>query len=147
MPYEEDLLKAPYAIGLWLRYLEHKGSAPPAERFILYERAVRRTTAERGAERHAVRVAFADRAPAGAHLGARSVMPASYKLWKLYLDERRRLVEELPLDHPQYEALNQTYERALVHLHKVRTAARPGGRRGPVRLTAQLGSSLSGRRG
>jgi len=48
VPYEEDLLKAPYAIGLWLRYLEHKGSAPPAERFILYERAVRRTTAKRG---------------------------------------------------------------------------------------------------
>jgi hypothetical protein len=46
-------------------------------------------------------------------------LPGSYKLWKMYLDERRRLVEELPLDHPQYEAMNATYERALVFMHKV----------------------------
>jgi hypothetical protein len=43
VPYEEDLLKQPFVVSHWLRYLNHKADAPPAQRFILYERAVRGT--------------------------------------------------------------------------------------------------------
>ena len=41
MLYEEDLLKSPYLVTGWLRYLNHKAEAAPEVRFILYERAVR----------------------------------------------------------------------------------------------------------
>ena len=54
------------------------------------------------------------------HADAAAELPGSYKLWKLYLNERRGLVEALPLDHPQYEAMNQCFERALVFMHLVR---------------------------
>jgi hypothetical protein len=89
VPYEEDVLQNSYTLKSWWRYLEAKLAAPPAERFVLFERALGR-------------------------------LPGSYKLWKAYLDEKRGAVRgKFPLDDPAYEALNNTFERALVYMHKV----------------------------
>jgi len=41
MPYEEDLLRNPYSLRAWQRYLAHKAAAAPAVRFLLYERSVK----------------------------------------------------------------------------------------------------------
>lgn len=41
IPYEEDILKNPYSVKAWLRYLEHKRTAPRAVRNLVYERALK----------------------------------------------------------------------------------------------------------
>lgn len=47
------------------------------------------------------------------------LLPGSYKLWYAYLCERLIAVRGLPLNHPSVEALTQTFERALITLHKM----------------------------
>ncbi|KAF3781479.1 Pre-mRNA-splicing factor [Nymphaea thermarum] len=46
-------------------------------------------------------------------------LPGSYKLWHAYLLERLKQVKHLPVTHPRYESLNNTFERALVTMHKM----------------------------
>jgi pre-mRNA-splicing factor SYF1 len=41
------------------------------------------------------------------------------QLWHSYLSERTRALRHLPLSHSSYEALNNTFERALVTMHKM----------------------------
>ncbi len=41
------------------------------------------------------------------------------QLWHAYLKERSLAVRGLRLDHPAVEALTNTYERALVNMHKM----------------------------
>ncbi|KAJ9518397.1 hypothetical protein QJQ45_018420 [Haematococcus lacustris] len=86
--YEEELLRNPYALKMWCRYISARMGAPPKRRYLLYERALRS-------------------------------LPGSYKLWAAYLKERRTAVRGMRADHPAVEALNNTYERALVNMHKM----------------------------
>lgn len=46
-------------------------------------------------------------------------IPGSYKLWHAYLKEKVEGVRGLSLSNPKYEALNNTFERALVTMHKM----------------------------
>ena len=41
------------------------------------------------------------------------------QLWKAYLDERRLEVRALAPDDPRVDAMNNTYTRALVYMHKM----------------------------
>lgn len=41
------------------------------------------------------------------------------QLWHAYLKERRAAIRGLPLNHTAVEGLNNTYERALVSMHKM----------------------------
>ena len=41
------------------------------------------------------------------------------QLWKAYLDERRIEVRALAPDDPRVDAMNNTYTRALVYMHKM----------------------------
>jgi pre-mRNA-splicing factor SYF1 len=41
VPYEEEVIRNPYNMRSWVRYLEYKEEAPSALRNILYERALR----------------------------------------------------------------------------------------------------------
>ncbi len=41
------------------------------------------------------------------------------QLWKAYLNERRMEVRGMAPDHPRVQAMNNTYERALVTMHKM----------------------------
>ncbi|PPR89062.1 hypothetical protein GOBAR_AA31617 [Gossypium barbadense] len=86
--YEEELLRNPFSLKLWWRYLIARSDAPFKKRFIIYERALK-------------------------------ALPGSYKLWHAYLRERLEIVRNLPVTHPQYETLNNTFERALVTMHKM----------------------------
>lgn len=38
--YEEELLRNPYSLRMWLRYLDARKNAPPLKRRLLYERAL-----------------------------------------------------------------------------------------------------------
>ena len=39
--YEEELLRNPYSLKMWWRYLEARRDAPAQKRYILYERALK----------------------------------------------------------------------------------------------------------
>ncbi|XP_057961930.1 uncharacterized protein LOC131153559 [Malania oleifera] len=86
--YEEELLRNPFSLKLWWRYLIARSESPFKKRAVIYERALK-------------------------------ALPGSYKLWYAYLRERLELVRNLPVTHSQYETLNNTFERALVTMHKM----------------------------
>uniref|UniRef100_A0A803Q3P5 Pre-mRNA-splicing factor SYF1 n=1 Tax=Cannabis sativa TaxID=3483 RepID=A0A803Q3P5_CANSA len=88
LPYEEELLRNPFSLKLWWRYLIARADSPFQKRFIIYERALK-------------------------------ALPGSYKLWHAYLRERLELVRNLPVTHSHFETLNNTFERALVTMHKM----------------------------
>ncbi|GLC45042.1 hypothetical protein PLESTB_001462400 [Pleodorina starrii] len=46
-------------------------------------------------------------------------LPGSYKLWHAYLSERRLAVRGLRPDDVTFDSLNNTFERALVTMHKM----------------------------
>lgn len=46
-------------------------------------------------------------------------LPGSYKLWNAYLNERLFVARGSPPKSPLYESLNNTFERALVTMHKM----------------------------
>lgn len=46
-------------------------------------------------------------------------LPGSYKLWYNYLRLRNKQLKGVSIHSPQYEDLNNAYERALVFMHKV----------------------------
>ena len=41
MPHEEEILRHPFQLTCWTRYIEHKRSAPKAVINLLYERALK----------------------------------------------------------------------------------------------------------
>lgn len=86
--YEEEILRNPFTLKLWWRYLVARRDAPFEKKGILYERAVK-------------------------------ALPGSYKLWYAYLREKLDLVRGLPITHWRYENLNNTFERALVTMHRM----------------------------
>ncbi|KAF3334916.1 pre-mRNA-splicing factor SYF1-like protein [Carex littledalei] len=88
LPYEEEILRDPFKVKGWWRYLVARASAPFKKRSILYERALK-------------------------------ALPGSYKLWHAYLRERLDAVRPFPITHPSYSSLNNTFERALVTMHRM----------------------------
>ncbi|CAL8465590.1 g5126 [Coccomyxa elongata] len=50
---------------------------------------------------------------------ALKALPVSYKLWHAYLQERQKAVRGLAITDPAVASLNNTYERALVSMHKM----------------------------
>jgi hypothetical protein len=86
--FEEELLRAPFQLRLWWRYIEARKDATTAKRHLLYERALR-------------------------------ALPGSYKLWHAYLSERLEAARGQPVSSAAFDALNNTFERALVTMHKM----------------------------
>lgn len=41
LPYEEEVLRNPYSVKCWLRYVEHKENALPKQLNMIYERALK----------------------------------------------------------------------------------------------------------
>ncbi len=89
LSYEESILRDPYSVTHWLTYLEFKGNDCP--------RSTRWQLYER-----AVRA-----------------LPGSYKLWHRYIQERVATTRTLPLSSPLFDDINNLFERALVHMHKM----------------------------
>ncbi|KAJ3008700.1 UNVERIFIED_CONTAM: Pre-mRNA-splicing factor SYF1 [Siphonaria sp. JEL0065] len=101
IPFEEECIRTPFYLKAWLFYLDHKANAPLKHRSFLFERAL-------------------------------LSLPGSYKLWKAHTDlllaeivdvkslnpSSQLFKRLLPIAHPAYEHLNNTYERALVLCNK-----------------------------
>lgn len=95
LPFEDDIVRSPYSLKPWLRYLNEKQNRFVHEKqtlplVLVYERACRQ-------------------------------LPGSYKLWKAYLDFRVSLLKGVdPAKHKaEYEKVNGCFERSLVILHKM----------------------------
>uniref|UniRef100_A0A914RVW2 Pre-mRNA-splicing factor SYF1 n=1 Tax=Parascaris equorum TaxID=6256 RepID=A0A914RVW2_PAREQ len=90
--FEENILRNPFSLRCWLRYVEHKKKckAPLKQINMVYERALKE-------------------------------LPGSYKLWYNYLRFRRKQVADKCPTDAAYQRLNNVYERALVFMHKVLT--------------------------
>ncbi|XP_071948543.1 pre-mRNA-splicing factor SYF1-like [Antedon mediterranea] len=41
LPYEEEIIRNPYSVKCWQRYIEHKAEGPPAPLNLIYERALK----------------------------------------------------------------------------------------------------------
>jgi len=52
------------------------------------------------------------------HERALRCLPGSYKIWRSYLNDRKRQVRSKSIVHRKYAILNNTYERSLVFMHK-----------------------------
>ncbi|KAG5439721.1 hypothetical protein PCANB_000003 [Pneumocystis canis] len=88
--YERELVRNPFSLKSWLRYIQHKANQSIHEQVFIFERAC-------------------------------SDLPGSYKLWRMYLNFRKRHLEGLnPAKYQQeYEKVNFCYERALASLNKM----------------------------
>ena len=121
--YEEELLRNPYSLKMWWRYLEARRDAPAQKRYILYERALK-----------ALPVSYkVCRSPSGLCSGLSPRAPetglsncqqklrcrSTLQLWHSYLRERQKAVRGLSVADRTVEALNNTYQRALVSMHKM----------------------------
>ena len=120
--YEEEILRNPFSLKHWLRYLtDRKDMAQVRPQDPLPPRP------SPGGPRPAGLPTPPPKAPVSAPQAKRYVLyeralralPGSYKLWKAYLDERRASLKPLCPTHPLYDAMNNTYERALVSMHKM----------------------------
>ena len=167
--YEEELLRNPYSLRMWDRYLQARRGAPARRRTILFERAlnalpgsykVRAALAPslvflpptRVLRNHSeecpyqpvtvsaaaycetlhshssilsslslvpLLVPWCTSAQASQMVAVNTLGAACAQLWKAYLAERREAVRGLPVTHRDVAALNNTYERALVTMHKM----------------------------
>lgn len=90
VPYEEEILRHPYQVKCWLRYIEHKDTTSALNTSInmIYERALKQ-------------------------------LPGSYKLWYNYLKLRRKQVRGRCITDPAFEEVNNAFERSLIFLHKM----------------------------
>lgn len=88
LQYEDEVVRNPYHLKSWLKYLEHKSTSKVTEIYILFERALK-------------------------------FLPRCYKLWHAYLSLRSTRLEFVSIASKRYETLVNTFERALVHMHKM----------------------------
>lgn len=90
LPFEEDIVRNPYSVRHWLRYIDHKklsnGSFDSVN--MLYERCLKQ-------------------------------VPGSYKVWIRYLRYRLEQIEGRPISDAMYDELNNCFERSLVFMHKM----------------------------
>lgn len=90
LPYEEDVIRNPYSLKSWIRYIEHKTKFCTnwVSVYLVYERALKQ-------------------------------LPGSYKLWYTYLKLRRTHLKSKCISDPEYEEVNNVYDRALAYMNKV----------------------------
>ncbi|PIA43160.1 hypothetical protein AQUCO_02000532v1 [Aquilegia coerulea] len=90
-PYEEKIIRNPFSLDLWWRYLLSKRDSPVKERFVVYERALRALPSSYKVWH--------------AYLSERINMVKNQNLPTTY--------------HPDYISLNSTSERALITMKKM----------------------------
>ncbi|CAG2107967.1 unnamed protein product [Medioppia subpectinata] len=95
LPFEEDILRNPYSVKHWLRYVQQKkdttattAGADPMVVNMVYERALKE-------------------------------LPGSYKLWIGYLRLRKSQVSDTAMTDPMVADVNNCFERSLVFMHKM----------------------------
>jgi pre-mRNA-splicing factor SYF1 len=82
LPYEEDCIRNSYNLKSWLRYIDHKTKS--SNNWVAVYLVYERSLRQ---------------------------LPGSYKLWYNYLRLRRAHLKSKCIDDPQYEEVNDIYER------------------------------------
>mmetsp|Transcript_16091 Transcript_16091/g.61373 ORF Transcript_16091/g.61373 Transcript_16091/m.61373 type:complete len:906 (-) Transcript_16091:675-3392(-) len=100
LEYEQELARNPYSLKSWLRYLYD--TAPDVQ----------------DEDRDESKVA-PPRVRYGIYERALKLLPMSYKLWRMYLQERWTNAKRRSVRSKALKILVNTYERALVHLHRM----------------------------
>jgi pre-mRNA-splicing factor SYF1 len=90
LAFEEDVIRNPYSIKSWTRYLDFKSKNCTnwLPVYLIYERALKQ-------------------------------IPGSYKLWYTYLKLRQDHVKNKCINDEEYEEVNNIYDRALAYMNKV----------------------------
>jgi pre-mRNA-splicing factor SYF1 len=133
--YEEELLRNPYSLKMWVRYLEARKAASMKKRYLLFERALNALPGSfkvtmmpsccflygtyptgRKGRRFFLRCTSLATSTHPKLTQAHVCVP---QLWHAYLRERREAIRNLPINHPAVMSLNNTFERALVSMHKM----------------------------
>lgn len=142
--YEEEILRNPFNLKMWLRYIDARKSSSNKKRFLLYERALQALPGSYKVRNQAkftyvIRSIILDSAIHHLEFSQVKIIdmhdhhhkkiteslshthPNTYplQLWQRYLLERRASVRGLPMNHPEIESLNHVYERAMVYMHKM----------------------------
>ena len=87
--YEEEVIRNPYYLKAWLKYIEiSRDKIPVPKQYILFERALQ-------------------------------YLPRSYKLWIKYFQLRELRLTDAPINDSRFKQLIDTYEKSLVHMHKM----------------------------
>ncbi|XP_018022210.1 pre-mRNA-splicing factor SYF1 isoform X2 [Hyalella azteca] len=102
LPYEEELIRNPFSVKHWLRYIEHKKSCIKEELELPLEKRK-----------------FSDKDLHYLYERALLQMPMSYKLWSQYLKLRLLAMKDSCLASPAAESVNNTFERCLVFMHRM----------------------------
>lgn len=90
LAWEEEVARNPYGLKNWWRYIQHK----KATRVFAVDVYV---VYERSLK----------------------YLPRSYKLWRAYLDDRAENLIHCCITDKRYIILLNTFERALIHMHKM----------------------------
>ncbi len=105
--FEESLLQNPYDLNVWLRYIDSKRaslssslSSPPS-------------SLSSSSSSSSLKALYT--------LYERSLkhFPRSYKLWRMYLQERMISLRGRPVTDKRYEVTANTFERSLVYMNKM----------------------------
>jgi pre-mRNA-splicing factor SYF1 len=89
IPFEEDVIRNPFSLKSWLRYIDSKSNSKDwSSVYLIYERALNQ-------------------------------IPGSYKLWHNYIKLRRNHIKPKCLTDKDYEEINNIYDRALAYMNKV----------------------------
>jgi len=122
LEFEEEVLRSGTLPRVWLAYLDAKKDAPAKRRYLIYERAVKMLPGSyKVCPSHARRriyLLYPRFHLKNVWLSLRFPIP-SRQLWYAYLRERHGAVRGLCVMDPAFVALNNTFERALVTMHKM----------------------------
>lgn len=113
IPFEEDIVRNPFNVKSWLRFIDHKQQQVKMER----PGKMNPNTDQHIATK--IPLTRGERQLNMIFERAVKELPGSYKIWRAYLTERRRQCVRFPVNSNNYEATNNAHERALVFMHKM----------------------------
>ena len=118
MPFEEDCLRDPFNLRCWLRYIDFKAKNCTnwLAVYLIYERALKQVPG-RLAHFFVFRFCFYDHSFTS--FVVISLNNTSYRLWYNYLKLRRTNIRNKPINDPEYDEVNNVYDRALTYMNKV----------------------------
>jgi len=119
LAYEEELLRSPFSVKGWWRYLQARKGAPPARRRVLFERALAALPGS-----HKVRDERGSRGGIRGSEGTqtRADPPPLFsflQLWHAYLTELAAAAAATPPGSPTASSFTATCRRALGSMHKM----------------------------
>lgn len=116
MPYEEEIIRNPFSVKHWMRYIDYKKDKSKDVINLICERALRELPGRFGYFITNAKPLIAGTATSPV---CNTMLLHSYKLWYSYLKLRRQQVRDLCITDPEYEDVNSAFERSLVFMHKV----------------------------